>query len=106
MLKISCSRQDSFLNSDNINRFFCQHISKIIELWLKYSNGRFGFSVQRQIWLKLDCDWIKVGVRLGWRVNNRWKEYSELTFSIHAPKGAFPTFWGGEGRKLIFGYSY
>ncbi|MBD0390531.1 MAG: GUN4 domain-containing protein [Nostoc sp. C3-bin3] len=25
----------------------CQDISKINELWLKYSNGRFGFSVQR-----------------------------------------------------------
>lgn len=105
MLKISCREQDSFLNSDSINRFPCQDISKINELWLKYSNGRFGFSVQRQIWLKLDRDWIKVGDRLGWRVNNRWKEYSELTFSINAPEGAFPTFWGGEGRKLIFGYS-
>lgn len=105
MLKISCREQDSFLNSDSINRFPCQDISKINELWLKYSNGRFGFSVQRQIWLKLDRDWIKVGDRLGWRVNNRWKEYSELTFSTNAPEGAFPTFWGGEGRKLIFGYS-
>ncbi|MBC1221900.1 GUN4 domain-containing protein [Nostoc sp. UCD121] len=61
--------------------------------------------MQSQIWSKLDRDWIKVGERLGWRVNNRWKEYSELTFSIHAPEGSFPTFWGGEGRKLIFGYS-
>ncbi|WP_442940679.1 GUN4 domain-containing protein [Nostoc sp.] len=47
---------------------------------------------------------MKVGDRLGWRVNNRWKEYSKLTFSIKAPEGAFPTFWGGERRKLIFGF--
>ncbi|WP_392481303.1 GUN4 domain-containing protein [Nostoc sp. C110] len=105
MLKISCQEQNGWLDSESINRFPCQDISKINELWLKYSNGRFGFSVQRQIWLKLDRDWIKVGDRLGWRVNNRWKEYSELTFSIDAPEGAFPTFSGGEGRKLIFGYS-
>ncbi len=105
MLQISCQEQDGWLNSESIKRFPCQDISKINELWLKYSNGRFGFSVQRQIWLKLDRDWIKVGDRLGWRVNNSWKEYSELTFSIHAPEGAFPTFWGGEGRKLVFGYS-
>ncbi|MBD0390530.1 MAG: GUN4 domain-containing protein [Nostoc sp. C3-bin3] len=57
------------------------------------------------MWLKLGCDWIKVSDRVGWCVNNNWKEYSELTFSIHAPEGAFPTFWGGERRKLIFGYS-
>ncbi|MEH1931467.1 hypothetical protein [Nostoc sp.] len=24
-------------------------------------------------------------------------------FSINAPCGAFPTFWGGEARKLMFG---
>ncbi|MBD0390534.1 MAG: GUN4 domain-containing protein, partial [Nostoc sp. C3-bin3] len=100
-----CREQDNCLNSDSINRFPCQDINKINELWLKYSNGHFGFSVQRQIWLKLDRDWIKVGDCLGWRVNNCWKEYSELTFSINAPEGAFPTFWGGEGSKLIFGYS-
>ncbi len=105
MLKISCREQDRYLNSDDINRFPQQDIRSINELWLKYSNGRFGFSVQRQIWLKLNRDWITVGNRLGWRVNNRWKEYSELDFSINAPEGAFPTFWGGEGRKMIFGYS-
>ncbi|WP_442944208.1 GUN4 domain-containing protein [Nostoc sp.] len=77
----------------------CQDISKINELWLKYSNRRFGFSVQRQIWLKLDCDWIKVGDRIGWRLNNCWKEYSELLFIINSPEGAFTTFWGGEGRS-------
>lgn len=42
---------------------------------------------------------------MGCRVNNRWKEYSKLTFSIDAPEGTFPTLSGGEGRKLIFGYS-
>ncbi|MEH2362742.1 GUN4 domain-containing protein [Nostoc sp.] len=29
------------------------------ELWLKYSNGYFGFSLQKQIWLNLNRDWIK-----------------------------------------------
>ncbi|MHC5916683.1 MAG: GUN4 domain-containing protein [Nostoc sp.] len=46
---------------------------------------------------------MKVGDRIGWRINNHWKEYSELLFSINAPCGAFPTFWGGEARKLMFG---
>ncbi|MEH1820516.1 MAG: serine/threonine-protein kinase [Nostoc sp.] len=105
ILEISCREKDGWLDSESINRFPCQDIRKINEIWLKYSKGRFGFSVQRKIWLILDRDWIKVGDRLGWRINNRWKEYSELTFSIDAPEGAFPTFWGGEGRKLIFGYS-
>ncbi|HLO86579.1 MAG TPA: GUN4 domain-containing protein [Nostocaceae cyanobacterium] len=105
ILKISCREKDGWLNSDDIKRLPRQDICKINELWLHYSNGRFGFSVQKRIWLDLQRDWIKVGDHFGWRSKNRWKKYSELEFNIYAKEGNLPTFWGGEGRKLIFGYS-
>jgi serine/threonine protein kinase len=105
MLKISCREHEGWLNSEDIREFPYQDLCKINELWEKYSNGRFGFSVQRRIWKTENCDWIKVGKRVGWRMNNKWKNYSNLTFTLNAPEGAFPTFWGGEGRNLLFGYS-
>ncbi len=105
MLKIACREEKNYLTSSAIKNFPCQDLRMINKLWVQYSNGHFGYSVQKRIWENLTCDWKKVGNRLGWRVNNSWKEYSELTFSINAPEGAFPTFWGGERRKLIFGYS-
>jgi len=104
MLKISCREQNGSMNSDDINNFPYPALRTIDALWLKYSNGRFGFSVQKRIWNKTR-DWKKCGDSFGWRGNNDWKHYSALNFTINAPKGAFPTFWGGEGRKLIFGYN-
>ncbi|MFN6469901.1 MAG: protein kinase domain-containing protein [Nostoc sp. SerVER01] len=105
MLKIACREEKNYLSSSAIKNFSSQNLRMINNLWVNYSNGHFGYIVQKRIWENLTYDWKKVGNRLGWRVNNRWKQYSELTFSINAPEGAFPTFWGGEGRKLIFGYS-
>lgn len=97
-------RKKGRLSSKAIENFPCEHLLTIDQLWLKYSNGRFGFSVQKRIWNETR-DWKKCGDSFGWRVNNDWKDYSDLNFTINAPIGAFPTFWGGEGRKLIFGYN-
>ncbi|MEH2044620.1 GUN4 domain-containing protein [Nostoc sp.] len=51
------------------------------------------------IWLKLGCDWIKVGDRIGWRLNNRWKEYSELLFSINSPTYRYITEYLSRGEN-------
>ena len=69
------------------------------QLWVKYSNGKFGFSVQKQIWLELggkldgepDFDtYLKLGSRVGWRRNNEWLSYESHTFSTNALPGHLP----------------
>jgi len=104
MIKITCREQKQKLNSEDIKNFPCQDLRTIDKLWVNHSNGRFGFSVQKLIWENVNCDWKKCGDRFGWRINNDWKNYSDLTFNLNAPSGGFPTFWGGERRKLVFGY--
>ena len=104
MLKITCREQKRYFNSGDIENFPCQDLCTINQFWVNYSKGRFGFSIQKQIWENVNCDWKKCGKRFGWRANNDWKNYSDLTFTLNALEGAFPTFWGGEERKLVFGY--
>lgn len=81
--------------------FPCQDLQIINQLWLEYSNGRFGFSVQAAIWQKIDAIfweksevWSRFGDRVGWRVNrlidHHWKRYDELTFSLEAPIAHLP----------------
>lgn len=41
-------------------------LKAIDELWLKSSGGRFGYSVQRKIWLKLDKDFTRFFIKVGW----------------------------------------
>lgn len=82
--------------------FPCEDLQMIDHLWLQYSNGRFGFSVQQPIWHHYHQTfwdktliWSTFGDRVGWRVNhvlkpNHWKRYDELTFTIEAPPGHLP----------------
>lgn len=80
----------------------CRDLQMLDQLWLQASRGRFGFSVQREIWMpyynlfwsKADT-WAAVGDRLGWRINhlfnpNHWKRHNEITFDLRAPRGHLP----------------
>ncbi|MEG4309790.1 MULTISPECIES: GUN4 domain-containing protein [unclassified Microcoleus] len=65
----------------------CKDISTIDRLWLKYSNGRFGFSVQRRIILGIQGDALFILLRLpSERKGNRLEEMNkriELQNNFH-----------------------
>jgi hypothetical protein len=112
MLKLTKREQERWLRVEDVKNFPRQELRKMDQLWVKYSNGKFGFSVQKQIWLELggkldgEPDWYtftKLGSRVGWRNNDKWLSYDSYTFSkYNAPQGHLPTFrrlwvWNGEG---------
>ena len=100
--------KEGWLDYSATDRLSCKLLQELDYFWLKYSNGRFGFSVQRRIWQELggkidyqtEC---KLGEALGWRISNRWQDYDRLNFSLEAPFGHFP--WDGhlsqEGLKEL-----
>ncbi len=51
MLNISKREKKGYLDYDNINSFSCPDLRKIDKLWVDNSNKRFGFSVQKEIWI-------------------------------------------------------
>ncbi|MBW4522325.1 MAG: GUN4 domain-containing protein [Scytolyngbya sp. HA4215-MV1] len=81
--------------------FPCQDLQTIDALWVHYSQGRFGFSVQKQIYL--DCGaqldgnypgdkiWEKFCDRIGWRMNNKYISLDQVTYSTSAPMGHLPS---------------
>lgn len=88
---------------DNIKAFPCEDLYVLDRLWLKYSQGKFGFSVQKQIWLevggKLDYaqDWVAANIafeRLSdcatWRQEGNFLTYSDLDFSSSAVRARLP----------------
>lgn len=90
----------SWLDIESINNFPCIDLRTTDQLWVKYSNGRFGFSVQKRIWETFtdksgEWDYTiyqKFGDRVGWYVRQKeyWKNYEDLTFSQNAPFGHLP----------------
>lgn len=83
-------------------RCSCYDLRLLDRLWMHYSQGKFGFSVQQHIWQHcVNTYWDKLviwssfGDAVGWRTLNRWlekrwKRYPELVFSLQAPAGHLP----------------
>lgn len=60
-------------------------------LWLVHSEGRFGFSVQREVWLSVGKNWDKLWTKIGWKSENNWTRYpQEFTWDLTAPQGHLP----------------
>lgn len=75
---------------EKIKVFPCENLRKIDQLWVQHSNGRFGFSVQKQIWKSVNKEWNFFCDRVGWRVNGSWLSYNNLTFTLNAPVAHLP----------------
>ena len=66
-------------------------LTTLNRLWLMSSAGKFGFSVQRRIWLSVGKDYTKLWHKIGWKSGNSWTRYpKEFTWDISAPEGHLP----------------
>jgi hypothetical protein len=97
MLKVAGREKERYLDTESIEKFPCEDLGTIDQLWVKDSNGRFGFSVQKRIYQSLGGTTEydrkvreKFGDRVGWRKNNAWLYYNDLTFSEKAPEAHLP----------------
>ena len=74
-----------------VDNFSSTDLSTLDQLWFIYSEGKFGFSVQRQIWLSLGQDFSQLWYKIGWKSGNNWTRYpKEFTWDLTAPKGHLP----------------
>jgi hypothetical protein len=92
--------EGQYFDREDLLNFPCEELRTIDRLWVKYSQGKFGFSVQKQIYLECggqpdgnypgDKIWKEFGDRVGWRVKGEWISYSDITFDTKAPSGYLP----------------
>jgi hypothetical protein len=121
MLQIVGKEADQWLSMEDIQNFPREDLRAIDKLWVDYSNGKFGFSVQKKVWM--DCGGVpgeynwevyeKFADQVGWRRSENWLSYDDLTFLLvdskqaHLPflygEGAFggTLGWRGEGNSLF-----
>ncbi len=118
MLKIAGCERKGYLDTKDINEFPERDLQLIDQLWITHSNHHFGFSIQKEIWLRESVGgnphagtetFRRFGDCVGWRINSKWLNYSKLTFSLNSPIGHLP--WGGWGdlgryRRWRSGYLY
>ena len=109
MLNCAGREKEGWLDSDSIEKFPCTDLRTIDQLWVKYSNGHFGFSVQKRIWESVGRNYEKLGDRVGWRggmwLDKKWLNYNKLTFCETVPQGYLPlNVWIGRGWELWHGW--
>jgi hypothetical protein len=97
MLEVALKQSNDYLLNSDINSFPVEDLGTIDLLWVKYSNGHFGFSVQKNIYESLGGSrkseqkiWEEFGDRVGWRVNGRWLSASQLKLAPNTQIGNLP----------------
>jgi eukaryotic-like serine/threonine-protein kinase len=114
MLAIAKREKEGYLDTRSINNFPCEDLCTIDNLWVKCSDGRFGFSVQKKIYQSLggtkkydDNIWQSFGETVGWRKEGKWLYYKNITFDKTATKehrkGHLPVAFGYEGGWFLLG---
>jgi serine/threonine protein kinase len=98
ILKITGKEDSRAIDQSAMKNFPCRDLHTIDKLWVKYSKGRFGFSVQKRIYQSLGGRreynkkaWEAIGDKVGWRANNIWLFQENLTYSLAAPQGHLPS---------------
>ncbi|MEH2105934.1 GUN4 domain-containing protein [Nostoc sp.] len=96
IFEIANSKKEGWLWDEDIDNIPCEDLRTINRLWVDYSNGHFGFSVQKKIYQRIgvtreynEKTWRRFGDTVGWRVNNKWIGY-HCTFDLTAPQGHLP----------------
>lgn len=119
VLKAVGREKKRLLNVKDIKDFPREDFHIIDQLWLHYSNGKFGFSVQIVLWLRCGGQfeqydyevWKQFASKVGWynSQTSRWRTYSEFMRSTKNAQNAclasFPciyTVLGLKGRNCLF----
>ena len=102
ILKVANRESEGWLRIEDAEKFPCQELGTIDQLWLRYSKSKFGISVQQRIYQSLGGTkeynydvWKSMAERVGWRQKGKWLSYNDLNFSPTAPIGHLPGTGGG-----------
>jgi GUN4-like/ARM-like repeat domain, GUN4-N terminal len=83
--------QRQWLYFTDLNSIPSLDLQTIDQLWLVHSEGQFGFSVQREMWLATQKNWDKLWPKIGWKSGNNWTRYpGGFTWDLTAPRGHLP----------------
>lgn len=125
LLLTLCGQESGQIQLEDLRCLPCLDLHAIDYLWVNHSNGLFGFSIQKEIWLavggstdgnyetwdrlsqsrsrwRVNTPWHRFGNRVGWRIKDRWIAYEDYTFSLDAPKGHLPSWQSSVTIAMLF----
>ncbi|OZH52647.1 hypothetical protein AFK68_22960 [Hydrocoleum sp. CS-953] len=112
MLQVAEREKERYLDIKEIEQFPCQDLRIIDQLWVKYSDGKFGFSLQKKIYQSLGGTrkynqevWENFAKEVGWiqgeGEEETWMLWDDLTFSTDTHyEGHLPLLVAVEGPSV------
>ena len=112
IFKIAKREQERWLRPEDIDNLSSFDLINIDQLWVKHSNGHFGFSIQKQIYQslggtkeynqKITQQFWKA---LGWISDYQpyWSQYENLNFTLSVPQGNLPIKYHIEAPHGVYG---
>lgn len=116
MLEVAGEERDN-LTPDNVTKYPCNSLQVIDGIWQKYTDKKFGFSIQLKTYYSVggDLDTIraqdidilrKFADEVGWldeKKEAKFEDYDNWNFSLSAPDGCFPAHWWKSpyGLKMV-----
>jgi GUN4-like len=102
------------LTPDAVRQFPCTVLRVVDRLWTTYTGGRFGFSVQLQVYqavggtlesalIQDTATLNRLGEQVGWRQNDQWKTIDQARHDLTDPVGCYPVVWWDSpyGAKMV-----
>ncbi|NMF59817.1 GUN4 domain-containing protein [Pseudanabaena yagii] len=112
MLKVANRESQGYLDEASINAFPCEDLRTIDQLWVHYSSSKFGFSIQKKLWLecggeigKYDYEvWKKFAAKVGWYHPQKddWRTYTEFMNDTKNAQNALPSSLPTLVRKNVY----
>lgn len=107
LLKLAGASGKGLLDKEAIEKISARDVYTLDRLWVEYSKGRFGFSVQKRIFNEVKQERQKFAEKVGWSDKAglfggvfAWKPYNKLNFTLDAPEGHMPI-WGAKDQKTF-----
>lgn len=92
--------EGQWFDRKDVEEFPCKDLRTLDRLWVKYSNGKFGFSVQKRIWqysgspMSPGKEWDDFCARVGWQgstASGEIRSSDEPKFDVNfSPRGELP----------------
>jgi serine/threonine protein kinase len=83
-------KNKKYLHPYHLRELPCEDLKTINQLWIKYSQNRFGFSIQSQIYQGVAEDYGQFCHRVGWLTYHTQNPIKHLQYRLSAPIGHLP----------------
>ncbi|TAF53411.1 MAG: hypothetical protein EAZ61_06980 [Oscillatoriales cyanobacterium] len=91
MLQLAGAEGRGYLELDELMLLPRSELIHLDQLWQSYSQGRWGFSVQRRLFEQADSDYSSLGKITGWMLDGTWLQKQNTIYDLEqSPPGHLP----------------